>query len=98
MLIIKCITIYVFFLIVDITEIHSNPIPKKATGTQHQHFMNYLIKNQQKFIHDILETQKKWNMEMIDKIHEHQAAQLKIIMAGFSKESSKNTKICNHCI
>lgn len=57
--------------------------------------MNNVIKNQQKFIHDILETQKKWNMDMMDKINEHQSAQLKIIVEGFSEEGSKHIKTCN---
>lgn len=44
------------------------------------------MKNQQTFIDEVLEVQKKWNMEMIEKVYEHQKNQLKIIMNKFATQ------------
>lgn len=51
---------------------------------QHNELLNNLIKNQKIFINEILETQKKWNAEIVEKVYEHQEKQLKIIMQSIA--------------
>lgn len=58
---------------------------------QHNELLNNLIKNQKTFINDILETQKKWNAEIVEKLCEHQQDQLKIIMESIALKNVRTS-------
>lgn len=58
---------------------------------QNNELLKNLIKNQKAFINDILEAQKKWNAEIIEKIYEHQQDQHKIIMQSIALKDVRTT-------